>query len=275
MLHVCTYSTSPEKVQFQEQSAKLHNLKVINLATKMTWGGWQDRIDAISTKLDTLPETDIFCFIDAYDIIVNADEQTILKEFHEMKTTLVFGAEIILFPFNLQDKEKEYPPSPTPFRFLNAGVFIGYVKNVKEMYAWGKQNYPQPVDDDQGFYQTYFMKNPGKITLDYHTKIGINMNQVPWQTLQVVSGRIEFMPFQRAPCFLHFCGMSYMDVDKDFIELGDNKRGFNYNQVYSRTFLALIAAKFVSERSPLRLQLTSNGHTYPPISNPPFTPKTS
>jgi hypothetical protein len=246
-----------------EQSAKLHSLKVENLATKSTWSGWQDRIDAISAKLETLPETDIFCFIDAYDLIVNADEKKILEQFHEIKAPLVFGAEVLLFPFKLQEKESEYPKSPTPFRFLNAGVFIGYVKNLKQMYAWGKQKYPQPVDDDQGFYQAYFLKNPGAITLDHQAKLAINMNQVPWQTLQIVSGHVEFMPFQRAPCFLHFNGMSYMDVDNDFVDMGDNKRGFAYDKVYSRTFLALIGAKFVSERSPLRLQLTSNGHTYP------------
>ena len=196
MLHTYTYSTSPEKVQFMEQSAKLHSLKVENLATKTTWSGWQDRIDAISAKLETLPDTDIFCFIDAYDLIVNADEKTVLEQFREMKAPLIFGAETILFPFKLQEKQSEYPASPTPFRFLNGGMFIGYVKNLKDLYAWGKQNYPQPVDDDQGFYQAFFLKNPGAITLDHSAKLVINMNQVPWQTLQIVSGRVEFMPFQ-------------------------------------------------------------------------------
>lgn len=268
MLHVYTYSTAPEKVQFLEQSAKLHNLSITNLSKTETWTGFQDRIDSIQEILKTLPDSDIFCFVDAYDIIVNANETEIVETFKSIQKSLLFGAEMTMYPFSLN--KETYPKSPTPFQFLNAGCFIGYVKAVKELYSWASEQYKGKKitsgEEDQGLYQEYFLNHQDKLYLDYESKFVLNMNQVPWQALQIEQGKVKFTPFQRNPCFIHFNGMSYLDVEKDFVDMGNNKRGFSYDKVYSRTFLALIGAKFVSERSPLRLYLTSNGHTYQPLT---------
>jgi hypothetical protein len=265
MLHIYTYSTSPEKVQFLERSAELHSLPIRNLSKTTTWTGFQDRIDAFHAELATLPDTDLFCFVDAYDVIANADIKQIQTTFETFQMPLVFSAETMLYPFSLD--KSTYPTSPTPFRFLNAGCFIGTVKAVKEMYAWTKAHLAgkrvSSGEEDQGLYQAYFLANQDKIKLDVHANLFLNMNQVPWNTLTIEKGQIHFAPFQRTPCFFHFNGMSYLDNDHDFIDVGDNKRAFTYDKVYSRTFTALIGAKFISEKSPVRLQLTGKGHTYP------------
>lgn len=272
MLHVYTYSTSPEKVQFLMESAKLHNLSIENLSTTLQWTNFRDKLNAMQKKIDSLPRDDIVCFLDAYDILVNAPSEKIIESFKKMNTDILFGAEIILWPPKLHELKDQYPESPTPFRFLNSGCYIGYVHAIQEMLSWSDFG-----DDDQEYCNKYFLQHrtTKQIKLDTHAEFVLNMQQVPWQTLNVENGVIFFLGFNTTPCFLHFCGMSYMDVEKDFVELGDNKRGFTYGKVYSRTFLALITAKFISERSPLRLQLTSNGHTYPLVQPQPPQPPPS
>lgn len=264
MLHIYTYHTAPEKAQFLEQSAKLHTVDLQNVSTTTEWKGFSDKLSAIRAKLDSLLDTDIVCFVDAYDVIVNASSSKILEVFKSFDTDIVFGAEIDLFPHTLKHLESNYPTAESPFRFLNSGCYIGYVHALKKMFGW--QDFQGR--DDQEYCQMYFLEHfqSGHIKLDTSGKLVINMSRVPWQALKIESGVVEFMPFNTVPCFLHFNGMSYMDVDKDFVDIGDNKRGFSYDKIYDRTFLAILGAKFVSERSPLRLQLTSNGHTYKPPS---------
>jgi hypothetical protein len=263
-LHLTTFSTSPEKAQFMEKSAQQHGLIVENLATK-PWKGWQDRVDAIYAKLNSLSDTDIYCFIDAYDLLVNADEQTILNTFLGFKKPIVFGAETVFFPPSLKPRENEYPVAQSPFRFLNGGCFIGYVGSCKRVFEWGAKHFTTlDRDTDQGLYNTFLLEHPGEITLDTQAKFVLNMQQVPWNILQIEGGQIRIPAFgpDAAPCFVHFNGMSYMDRDHDFVDLGNGQRGFDYHKVYSRTFLAILGAKFVTKNSPLRVQLTSNGHTY-------------
>jgi hypothetical protein len=266
MLHLVTYSTSPEKAQFFFESAKLHGLTVENLgipsASPITW---YDKINTVRNKLKDLPDEDILCFADAYDVIINADANTIIQSYLSCNSPIVFGAEIMCFPDSSPERIAKFPASKTPFRFLNSGIFIGTVKYLKTMYDIGFAKYDMSLvqkGTDQLFYQNCFLDTKDLIGLDYTNKFVVNMDHVPWTTLEIESGRIHFTPSKTTPCFVHFNGMSYLERDLDFQKLPDGSRGFNYYAVYSRTFIALLGAKVLSKQSQVKVHLTGNGHSY-------------
>jgi hypothetical protein len=256
--HIVTYSTSPEKALYMFESAKFHGVEVRNLAPSTKWNGLRDKLIAIQSFIQELPEDDIFCFIDAYDVILNANTETILETFHSKGVELVFGAEVNLDPPSL--KSLSYPESSTVFRYLNSGVYIGYIRAIRKMLAWG--DYLQ-IENDQEYISRYYVehhKDPS-LHLDINASLVLNMFMIPWNALQIVSGFVKFPHYKTIPCFLHFNGMSYLDVDKDLIK---NKNGysFNYTKVYNRTFLAVLESKRFSKGLDIVCALTGKGNTY-------------
>jgi len=258
VLHVVTYSTSPEKVAYLLESAKLHNVQVHNLATSAKWNGFISKLIAITTFIDNLPNDDIVCFVDAYDVIINADTDTILAMFHSKKVELLFGAEINLHPPSL--KEIIYPESPTLFRYVNSGFYIGYVRAIKSMLV--PEDYLK-LTDDQEYISRYYVANHTslKLHLDVQTNMVLNMYKVMWDALEIKSGVVKFIPFQTAPCFIHFNGMSYLDINKDYVKI-DGRYSFEYNKVYSRTFMAVLEAKRISKAHDIVCHLTGRGSSY-------------
>jgi hypothetical protein len=177
MLHVITYSTSPEKVQFLMESASIHSVKVQNLSTTTEWKGFAERVATVKEFLRSLPPRDIVCFLDAYDVLVNATEEQILSTFQASNCELLFGAEIDLFPHSFKERISQYPSSPTPFRFLNAGVYVGYAEAILKLFSWKESI----GTDDQGYCQEYILENPSSdlITLDHTCSLVLNMSKVP------------------------------------------------------------------------------------------------
>ena len=84
----------------------------------------------MSDFLNTLPEDDIIMFVDAYDVLIISDKKTILEKFLQKKTPLLFAAEKNCWPLdNVKDR---FPNSPTPFKYINSGTYIGYVYFLKK-----------------------------------------------------------------------------------------------------------------------------------------------
>jgi hypothetical protein len=81
--------------------------------------------------------------------------------------------------------------------------------------------------------------------------------------LTIEKGVAQFEPFtKKVPCFLHFNGMSYMDLEHDYLHLPDNTLGFSYNKVYDRTFRTILLSKVLTSNYPVACTLTGRGSTY-------------
>ncbi|CEP02364.1 DUF5672 domain-containing protein [Plasmodiophora brassicae] len=104
--------------------------------------------EKIPVTLDELRQhdpDDIVMFVDAYDVLLVDTEANIVDKFLAMNEPVVFTAEKGCWPFmdGRPDGERicqdEYPASPTPYRYLNSGGWIGYagaaVKAFEEMMA--------------------------------------------------------------------------------------------------------------------------------------------
>jgi hypothetical protein len=251
-LHVFTYSTSEEKARYLFESAEIHGLSIQNLAKTKEWTCLRDKLIAMLNELKTLPDNDIVCFVDAYDLLVNADASKIIETFKSTNCKVLFGAETILFPDTFKDKE--YPQSPTLFRYLNAGCYIGYVSAIRNILD--NENIQE---NDQDYLNHYYVDH-GKdqeITLDHHVKLVLNMNTIPWGRVYIENGYVHFPPMDTTPCFIHFNGMSYLDRNKD---LKNNM--FDYNGIYDRTFINICKSKRLTQEHDVLCMLTGTGHSY-------------
>lgn len=118
-------------------------------------------------------------FVDAYDVVFNADSTTILRKFfeHYSEKRLLFGAEPFCWPD--QSLAPEYPIVEFGKRFLNSGLFMGY---GPEMHKILKLKSVEDKDDDQLYYTMIYLdeklRKELNMDLDSMSKIFQNLNGV-------------------------------------------------------------------------------------------------
>lgn len=257
MLHVFTYSTDAHKASYLFESAAQHGLRIQNLATTSKWNGLQDKLIAMRDKVYSLPESDICCFLDAYDVIINASEDKIIETYRKSGATILFGAEIQLDPPCVP--AELYPPSPTRFRFLNSGVYIGTVRAIRTMLEWG--NFLDRNDQEYAHFYYIASHETNDLQLDYNCNLVLNMWAVPWNRLSFQRGVIQFMEYSVTPCFIHFNGQSFLDFQRDFYNDGKFFR-YKENADDHQTLQQCIDLKRATYNADEPDYLEGLGHTY-------------
>ena len=108
--------------------------------------------------LFSLPDHDVVLFTDAYDVFFTRDLDTIVGRFLGYKHEIVFSAEKSLWP----DQSLRFPPSHTPYRYLNSGTFIGRVGELRRLFS----DIIDDADDDQLYVQKRYLSGRYDIKLD-------------------------------------------------------------------------------------------------------------
>jgi hypothetical protein len=128
------------------------------------------------------------------------------------------------------------------------------------MFTW--ENYIT-CEYDQEYVSRYFLENyrTKRLFLDTKASFVLNMYKVPWSELVIEKGLILCPGMSTSPCFLHFNGMSHMDVNKDYVKQG-NVIAYDYTQLYERTFQTLLTTKVMSYQMDIKCLLTGKGATY-------------
>ena len=119
--------------------------------------------------LNTLNDNEIFCFVDAYDVIMNRNIDELYQKFIEFKKINNYkiicanNPKITLNVNNIQYYLTKLDFESNGEITINPGTYIGYVKDVKsileEIYNLKKNN----DTDDQLFLNRYHLNNPNII----------------------------------------------------------------------------------------------------------------
>lgn len=168
-LHLYTVGSDSSKMHWLERSAEAYGLEIANLfnVDQMDWNGGLDakqctgggiKLRLLSQQLHSLDDSDIVLFTDAYDVVYCATEEEIVRRYLAMKEEIVFAAERYLWP----DRKLRFPPSATPYRYLNSGTFIGRVRALKQLLL----DLPEDNASDQLFLQKKFLTGRYPIRLD-------------------------------------------------------------------------------------------------------------
>jgi hypothetical protein len=132
----------------------------------------------------------VILFVDAFDVIIDADAETILARFfehfahskHFNRARIVFSVEPSFISYPLYTLSALFPPIKSPARFLNSGLFIGYAEDLLRLW---KEFLPQASkeDDDQGFYTQLYVQREVRERYE----IGLYLDSFLMQTYTIPS----------------------------------------------------------------------------------------
>jgi hypothetical protein len=151
----------------------------------------------------TINDDDIIVFMDAFDVYYSGDKSTLLQKYKEMKKPIVFGSEACCYPDD--SKGKLYPKTNSFFKFLNSGLFIGRVKELRECM----NNYSHEFIDeinDQLWWTNKFLERQDIIELDYNNHLFLNCVWLQENEIVCNEGNVIF--HNKTPLFIHGNGPS-------------------------------------------------------------------
>jgi hypothetical protein len=206
-LHVCAVASKP-KVGLDQllHSCEKQGIKIDILGMGKPYRGNIDKLLHTRNYLNTLPDEDVVLFVDAYDVLILADENTILDKFLDMDVPFVISVERNCWPNpNLASK---YPKGPTSFCYINAGSYIGYVYNIKQIL----NELPTVKNNksDQLLFTLNYFTHPEHYTLDYYCDLFLPLCKVEEEELIVdrEKGGVQCRETGTWPCVVHGNGSS-------------------------------------------------------------------
>ena len=127
------------------------------------WRGFAQKLMTARTAACALTDHHYILFIDAHDVIVLAGVEALVRRFEAQGHPWVCAAEPNIWPPN-SFRPEEYPPSSSPWRYLNSGCYMAEREYMVECFArW------EPIEygvDDQQWLADKYINDPGSIKLD-------------------------------------------------------------------------------------------------------------
>ena len=110
------------------QSCRENDLELIVLTYQKQWASNAIKIKLLFDYLKTVEAEQLLLITDAFDVLINASEDDIIKAFSTFEKDIVFGAEANFYFRNHRIKKNyqaKYPESETIYKYLNSGTFMG------------------------------------------------------------------------------------------------------------------------------------------------------
>ncbi len=206
-LHICTVASNrTQGLQQLLNSCDYQNVQIDVLGMDKPFRGLSDKLIYVLEYIQNLPDSDIVMFVDAYDVLFMTDADTILSNFLEMGHPFIISGERYCWP--LEHRRSEFPPIPTSFKYVNSGVYMGYVDVMKFIF-----NSFVPIDplvNDQDTMTAYYLDNPGQILIDANCVLFLSMAGVYKSELIIdyLNKQVTLKETGTRPCTIHGNGCS-------------------------------------------------------------------
>lgn len=240
-IHIVTVSTSPQYyfpylVESCDKNGK--SLEVIGDGEK--WEGLNWKIKKMVEYLHPLPDTDIVCFIDGYDVLCTRD-LTELKTVY-LDLTKKHGCKVVVG----HDKQSIFMSFNYLFygtcknESINSGTYMGQVKDLKviidKIYGLNQES----ATSDQRLMTQYCVANPDDFYIDVHNEVFLDL----LYPLEDLSKYVEIQDGVLSkdgnrPFFIHAAG--YGILDNVLLKLGYSYNGNIKEQYYKN----LVQKKFM------------------------------
>ena len=187
----CSSGTARGCKSHRLESAIRNGVGLEVLGWGLPWEGLSQKLAAALAAVEALPGECVVMFTDAYDVLFTEDLSTMRAKFDRLGKRLVFSAECGCWPQVTYDKGRTcrdmYPPSPTPFRYLNSGSWIGRAETaarflstlVQEAGAHNKGAAFHKLNDQELASELYFRQSFGPdLALDHGAELFQAMHAV-------------------------------------------------------------------------------------------------
>lgn len=189
-------------------SASYWGIQVQVLGMNEPWKGFLQKPEAVCRLLEDVPGDRVILFLDAYDTIYLQPSPVIERKFREFERPVVFSADLCFHAPGNESIAGTYPPSPSLYRYLNSGCFIGYAAPLAHILTRILES-PE-TDDDQSLLSRYFVEHPDEIALDYPTELFVNTGNRPYdEDFLIGPGGLKNTLTGTWPCILHTPGKYY------------------------------------------------------------------
>ena len=169
--HVCTVATDETKAGKLIHSANKFDVKLNNLGKGVKWeGGTMEgqggghKINLVKEFIKDKADHDIILFLDGYDTFLTDYTDEIISRYIEFSHNIVFSSERFCWPDERHGSELKAlnTNQNTPYQYLNSGMYIGRVDELKKLFAEPIENY----EDDQLYVQKQLLKGECDIVCD-------------------------------------------------------------------------------------------------------------
>jgi len=202
------------------ESALRNGVDLIVLGWGVKWMGLSQKLEAAYRYAASIPPHDVLLFTDAFDVMFTNNARYIMETFSSMKTDLMFAAECGCWPHVMEEKDvcfSRYPPSPTPYRYLNSGTWIGNAKSAMDMLGVVIQKAGNNFmnANDQKLIADMYLSQEFNIQLDFRCKLFQSMHMTldpplaycdPVTDITVVDGKFLNKRTNNFPAVFHFNG---------------------------------------------------------------------
>ena len=142
--HVCTVATDESKASKLIHSAKQFDVKLNNLGKGVEWeGGTMEgqggghKINLVKEFIKDKADHDVILFLDGYDTFLTDYTDEIISRYIEFSHNIVFSSERFCWPDERHGSELKAlnTDQSTPYQYLNSGMYIGRVDELKKLFA--------------------------------------------------------------------------------------------------------------------------------------------
>jgi len=158
--------TAKTKASHLLSTANYFNLDLEFLGIGETFSGFRQRLYVLQDYLKTLDQNEIVIVMDGYDTLFNDYSQSALESFLSKNTRILVSAEK-MFTYQYAAYQEKYDQIESPYKYVNAGTYMGYVSDIAKMI---EELFQIPYDAiDQGLIGIWMydkLESPEKVQLD-------------------------------------------------------------------------------------------------------------
>jgi hypothetical protein len=214
--HIVTVATESKfYFPYLVESCKLNGIELEVLGYGEKWRGYNWRFRLMLDYLQKLPDDDIVCFIDGYDVICCRDLRQLKDEFLKIRKDT--NCKIVTGKANANPFIELLGYIHFGFcnnELLNAGTYIGFVKDLKIIINEIYQNNPQDNADDQQLMIKHCKNTQGNYCIDSHGKLFVTLSYPLYDIREYVeidnNKKLYFN--DNRPFFVHSSGDGFLDT---------------------------------------------------------------
>lgn len=196
------------------ESCKKNKGKLTTLGMGEEWRGYNWRFRKMINYLSNLSDDTIVCFIDGYDVISCRDLTELADEFIKLKNKykckIVAGCDDYGYIGKKIVAHLSFGKCGN--HYLNAGTYIGYVKDLKDIITKIYELNPSDSADDQVLMIQYYNEHPGEIHIDHECKLFLVLGY-PLMNIDIKTdnNKVYTNDYKSMPFFIHAPGNGFLD----------------------------------------------------------------
>jgi len=165
--------------EYLQKSCKKYNVDLTVLGWQQKWKGFIWRLRLMRDFVEKQNENELIIFIDAYDVILLRNPETLEKEFKKMPnsdSSIIVGKErhvqfLVEFTSELIFKRCNNT-------YINAGTYAGYAKNLKLFFKYVFKHVGEAKDDDQLLFSNYCVLPHNTIIIDEKSTLFLTVTNI-------------------------------------------------------------------------------------------------